>query len=88
MKAFLYKLAMAFMPKEYRSYIDLVWRIFQRLDTAEERAFVVNSFLEKQKSDGYISGKELLQWGRDAGLTTKRKGKKAQTPEPLVAHTN
>ena len=31
------KLAMKFLPQEYKDYIDVVTRIFQRLDTHEER---------------------------------------------------
>ena len=74
--------------EEIEGWIDLAKRMFSRLDTREERMFVIQSWIEKQKSDGYMSGKELLQWGKEAGLTTKKKGKKAQAPEPIVAPTN
>jgi hypothetical protein len=97
------KLAMKFLPpnlkrlltvaqeidlEEIEGWFDLAKRMFSRLDTREERMFVIKSWVEKQKSDGYMSGPELLQWGKDAGLTTKLKGKKAPACEPIVAPTN
>ena len=81
------KLAMKFMPQEYKDYLDVVTSIFQRLDTHEERKAVIASLIRMQKSDGYISAPEWTKWGSQLGVIGKRKGKKAQVPEPIVAPT-
>ena len=66
------------IPQEDRAYIDLCRNhIFQRLDTKEERMASTASFVKKQKSDGYISGPELLVWGAEIGVTRKDRKRKA-----------
>jgi|TARA_R110002074_G_scaffold284632_1_gene456371 hypothetical protein len=72
------EIAKSFDMEELEGFFDLGKRMFSRLDTREERMFVIRSWIDKQRSDGYMSGPELLQWGRDAGLTTKRKGKSSK----------
>ena len=82
------KLAMKFLPQEYKDYIDVVTRIFQRLDTHEERKAAIATLVRMQKSDGYISAPEWTKWGSQLGVIGKRKGPKAQQPDPAVAFTN
>jgi len=72
------------IPKEYREYIDLATRIFQRLDTAEERRAAVRFLIDAQTDDGYISAPEWTQGGSKLGIIGKPK-KKVQ--EPIVAPT-
>ena len=81
------KFAMKFLPQEYKDAIDVMGRIFQRLDTHEERKAAIASLIRMQKSDGYISAPEWTKWGSQLGVIGKRKGKKAQAPEPVVAPT-
>ena len=85
MMNFLLKLILKLIPKEYREYIDLATRIFQRLDTAAERRDAVMFLINAQTDDGYISVPEWTQWGSKLGIIGKQKKAKAQ--EPVVAHT-
>ena len=68
----------------HREYIGLATRIFQRLDTAEERRAAVRFLIDAQTDDGYISAPEWTQWGSKLGIIGKPK-KKVQ--EPIVAPT-
>jgi hypothetical protein len=74
----LLNLVMKFLPQEYKDYIDVTMRIFQRLNTAEERKAVIASLIRIQKSDGYISATEWTVWGSQLGVIGKRKGPHAQ----------
>ena len=86
------KLAMELLPQEYKDYLDVVFRIFQRLDTAQERKEAIASLLRMQKSDGYISAPEWTKWGSQLGVIGKRKKPGGFGPrgedKPLVAFTN
>tara|TARA_R110000787_G_scaffold211053_1_gene320775 strand:- start:162 stop:470 length:309 start_codon:yes stop_codon:yes gene_type:complete len=67
------------LPEWIRDYVDVTRRIFQRLDTAEERKAVMASLIRMQKSDGYISATDWTGWGSQLGVIGKRKGPHAQS---------
>ena len=84
------KFVMKFLPQEYKDYVDVTLRIFQRLDTADERKAVIASLIRMQKSDGYISAPEWTKWGSELGVIGKRKGihARGKAPDVIIAHTN
>ena len=84
------KFVMKFLPQEYKDYVDVTLRIFQRLDTADERKAVIASLIRMQKSDGYISAPEWTKWGSELGVIGKRKGihARGKASDVIIAHTN
>ena len=82
----LLKLAMKFLPQQYKAYADLVMRMFERLDTKAERDAAIDYFITATHSDGYMSVGEGSHWLSMLGLIGRRKPKKADQ-EPAVAYT-
>jgi hypothetical protein len=69
----LLKLAMKFVPQEYKAYIDAGVRVFGHLDTKAERDAAMDYFITATKSDGYMSVGEGSRWLSMLGLIGKPK---------------
>ena len=90
MKVFLFTLLLKLMPQEYKAYADGGIRIFQHLDTKDERDEAMDYFITATQSDGYMSAPEGSRWLSMLGLIGRPKQKKAketEADEVIVAPT-
>ena len=86
----LLELLLKLMPREYKAYADVGFRMFERLDTKAERDKAIDYLLESLKSDGYLSVPEWSKFGGMCGILGKPKQKKAketEATEVIVAPT-
>ena len=90
MKVFLFTLLLKLMPQEYKAYADGGIRIFQHLDTKDERDAAIGYFITATQSDGYMSVGEGSHWLSMLGVIGRPKQKKAketEADEVIVAPT-
>jgi len=71
----LLKLAMKFVPQEYKVFADVGMRMFEHLDTKAEREDAANFLITSLESDGYLSVGEWGKFGGKLGIIGKRKSK-------------
>jgi|TARA_R110000765_G_scaffold2717_1_gene8497 hypothetical protein len=69
------KLLLSILPAQYKAYVDIASRMFERLDTAEERNAAIQYFITATESDGYMSVGEGSRWLSMLGLLGKPKPK-------------
>ena len=69
----MWKLAMRFLPKEYKIWLDLAQRMFQNLDTAAERHRAVDFFIKAHQSGGQLTPPEWSRFGNLLGVFGKKK---------------
>ena len=69
----LLKLAMKFVPKEHKAFIEAGIRVFGNLDTKAEIDAAMAYFITATQSDGYMSVGEGSHWLSMLGLIGKRK---------------
>ena len=69
----LLKLAMKFVPKEHKAFIEAGIRVFGNLDTKAEIDAAMDYFITATKSDGYMSVGEGSRWLSMLGLIGKPK---------------
>jgi hypothetical protein len=82
----LLKLAMKFLPKQYKVYADVGMRMFQHLNTKAEIEDAANFLVTSLKSDGHLSVVEWARFGGKLGIIGRRKPKK-DDQEQAVAYT-
>ena len=69
----LLKLAMRFVPQEYKAYADVGMRMFEHLNTKAEIEDAANFLITSLESDGYLSVGEWGKFGGKLGIIGKRK---------------
>ena len=62
-----------FLPERYKAYVTLGLRMFDNLNTAEERNAAIKYLLESTESDGYCSVTEWAKFGKLTGFVGKPK---------------
>jgi hypothetical protein len=90
MPQFIIDAVLKLVPKEYKAYADVGIRIFQHLDTKDERDEAMDYFITATQSDGYMSAPEGSRWLSMLGLIGRPKQKKAketEADEVIVAPT-
>ena len=68
------KMLLGLLPKDIRSLVQVALRMFERLNTAEERNEAISYFLEASKSDGFMSAPEWATFGSKIGWVGRPKG--------------
>ena len=69
---------LALLPARYKAYAQLGLRLFQNLDTAEERDAAINFLVDAIESDGYLSVIEWSQWGKMTGIVGRQSKPKTE----------
>ena len=61
------------LPEKYKAYVTLGLRLFNNLNTAEERNAAIKYLLEATESGGYCSITEWATFGKMTGFVGKPK---------------
>ena len=62
-----------FLPERYKAYVTLGLRMFDNLNTAEERNEAIKYLLSATESEGYCSITEWAKFGKLTGFVGKPK---------------